>query len=55
MPFDNRHVLETYSHSDIKVLKQVCHLFRREFMNTANVDVFVKSIMKAFACNTLLR
>ena len=36
--FDKRHVLETHSHSDITVLKQVCRVFRRQFMHIGNID-----------------
>jgi len=32
LPFDNRHVLETYCQDDVTVLRQACRVFRRKFM-----------------------
>lgn len=53
--FDNRRVLETYSQDDITVLRQACQVFRRNFMQIENIDVFLESITIASACNTMLR
>jgi len=39
--FDNRHVLESYSQDEVTVLRQACRVFRREFMQTGHIDVFV--------------
>jgi len=53
--FDNRHVLESYCQDDVTVLRQACRVFRREFMQTGQIDVFVESITIASACNKVLR
>jgi len=53
--FDNRYILESYSQDDVTVLRQACHVFRREFMQTGHNDVFVESITIASACNRVLR
>ena len=52
---NNRHVLESYSQDDVTVLWQDCRVFRLEFMQTGNIDVFVESITIASACNKMLR
>jgi len=44
---DNTHVLETY----VTVLKQACHVFRREFIHIGNIEVLVLYITIASACN----
>jgi len=38
--FDNRHVLESYSKDYVIVLRQACLVFRGEFMQRGNIDVF---------------
>ena len=53
--FDNRRVLETYCQDDVAVLRQVCRVFRREFLQVGNIDVFHESVTIASACNKLLR
>jgi len=53
--FDNRHVLESYSEDDVTVLRQACKVFRREFMEIGNLEVFLESITNASACNKFLR
>ena len=53
--FDNKHVLESYCQDDVTVLRQACRVFRREFMQTGQIDVFVESITIASACNKVLR
>jgi len=47
--YDNRHVLETYFQDDFIVLRQACRAFRREFMQTGHIDVFVESTTIASA------
>jgi len=54
-PFDNRRVLEQYCQDDVRVLRQACRAFLREFMETGNLDVFLESITIASACNKVLR
>ena len=54
MLFDNRRVLETYSHDDVTVLRQACRVFRREFLQFGNIDVFHESVTIASACNKVL-
>jgi hypothetical protein len=53
--FDNRSVLDSYCQDDVTVLRQACQVFRREFLQIANIDVFQESITIASACNKLLR
>ena len=53
--FDNRLVLETYCQDDVTVLRQACRVFRREFAQIGNIDVFQESITIASACNKDLR
>ena len=55
MLFDNRRVLETYCQDDVAVLRQACRVFRREFLQVGNIDVFQKSVTIASACNKVLR
>jgi len=38
--FDIRHVLLQYCQDDGTVLRQACQMFRRDFMQVGNVDVF---------------
>ena len=53
--FDNRRVLEQYCQDDVTVLRQACQIFRRNFMEFGNVDVFLESCTIASACNKVLR
>ena len=53
--FDNRRVLEQYCQDDVTVLRQECQIFRRDFMDVGNVDIFLESFTIASACNKLLR
>ena len=41
--FINRRVLETYYQEDVTVLRQACRVFRREFLQVGNTDVFHES------------
>ena len=38
--FDKRHVFEQYCQEDVTVLRQACQIFRRDFIEIGNVDVF---------------
>jgi hypothetical protein len=38
--FDNRRVLEQYCQDDVTVLREACQIFRRDFMEIVNIDVF---------------
>jgi hypothetical protein len=55
MPFHNRRVLESNCQDDVTVLRQAFRLFRREFMNIANIDVLLDSLTIASACNKVFR
>jgi len=48
-------VLETYCQDDVTVLGQACRVFRREFIQIGNIDIFLEAITIASACNKLLR
>ena len=53
--FDNKRVLETYSQDDVTALRQACQVFRREFLQVGNIDVFQESVTITSACNKVLR
>ena len=53
--FDNRRFLESFCRDDVPVVRQACRVFRREFMHTGNIDVFIESITIASACYKVLR
>jgi len=53
--FDNRHVLEQYCQDDVTVLRQACRVFRREFLEIGNIEVFLVALTIASACNKVLR
>ena len=53
--FDNKRVLEVYCQDEVSVLRQACRVFRREFMQIGNIEVFFEAITIAFSCNKLLR
>ena len=53
--FDNKLVLEKYCHDDVTVLRQACHIFRRELIEIYNIEVFLESFTIASACNKVLR
>jgi len=53
--FDNKLVLEKYCQDDITVLRQAYRIFRREFMEIGNIEVFLESFTIAIACNEILR
>jgi len=48
--FVNRRVLEQYCQDDVTLLRQACQLFRRDFMDVGNVDIFLESSTTASAC-----
>ena len=54
-PFHNKQVLETYCQDDVTVLRQACRVFRREFLQIGNIEVFLESLTIASACNKVLR
>jgi len=53
--FDNRRVLEQYCQDDVTVLRQACRVFRREFLEIGNIEVFLEALTIASACNKVLR
>jgi len=54
--FDKRRVFEQYCQDDVTVLmRQASRVFRREFMQIGNLDVYLDSITIASACNKVLR
>ena len=53
--FDNLYVLEQYCQDDVTVLRQACRVFRREFLEIVNIDVFLDALTIASACNKVLR
>jgi len=53
--FDNRRVLEHYCQHDVTVLRQACQIFRRDFIEIGNIEVFLEAVRIASACNKVLR
>jgi len=53
--FDTRLALEIYCQDDVTVLRHACRVFRREFMQIGNIEVFLEEIKIASACNKVLR
>jgi hypothetical protein len=53
--FNNRRVLEEYCQADVTVLRQACQVFRREFIQIGQVEVFLESMTIASACNKVLQ
>ena len=52
--FDNRRVLKASSQDDVTVLRQACQVFRRDFLQFGNIDVFHESVKIASACHNVL-
>jgi hypothetical protein len=48
-------VLESYCQDEVTVLRQACHIFRREFLAIGNIEVFLEATSIASACNKVLR
>jgi hypothetical protein len=53
--FDNKHVLESYCQDDVTVLRQACQIFRRNFLEIGNIEVFLEAVTIASACNKVFR
>jgi len=53
--FHNKQVLEAFCQDDVTVLRQECRVFRREFLQFGNIEVFLESLTIASACNKVLR
>jgi hypothetical protein len=53
--FDTPLVLETYCQYDVTALRQACRVFKREFIQIGNIDVFQESITTASDCYKVLR
>ena len=47
--FDNRRVLEQYCQDDVTVLRQAYQIFRRDFMEIGNIEVFLEAVTIASA------
>ena len=48
-------MLEFYCQADITVLRKACQVFRREFIQIVNIEIFLESITIASACNKVSR
>jgi hypothetical protein len=53
--FDNRHVLEQYCQDDFTVLREACQIFRSDFMEIVNINIFLDTVTIASACHKVLR
>jgi hypothetical protein len=47
-------VLEQYCQDDVTVLRQACQIFRRDFMEIGNIEVFLEAVTIACECNKML-
>ena len=52
---DNRPVLEAYCQDDVTVLRQACEMFRREFLQVGNIEVFQEAVKTTSSCSKVLR
>jgi len=48
-------VLEDYCQDDVTVLREACIIFRRDFIEIGNIEVFLEALTIASACNKVLR
>jgi hypothetical protein len=55
LPKNNKQVLEAYCQVDLTVLLQACCVFRCEFLQIGNIEVFLESLTIASACNRMLQ
>jgi hypothetical protein len=53
--FDCRRVLKEYCQDDVTVLRQACQIFRKDFMEIGNINVFLEAVTISSACNKVLR
>jgi hypothetical protein len=53
--FDNRRVLKQYCQDDATVLRQACKIFRDDFIEIGNIEVFLEAFTIASACTKVLR
>ena len=53
--FDNKRILEQYCQDDVTVLRQGWQIFRRDFIEIGNIEVFLEAFTIASACNKVLR
>ena len=53
--FHNRRDLPSYWQSDLIVLREECHVLRREFIQIRHINVFLEAVSVASPCNKLLR
>ena len=52
---DNRHILQNYCQDDVTVLRQACQIYRRDFIEVGNVDVFLESCTITSVFNKVFR
>ena len=52
--FDNRRVMEDYCEDDVTVLREACTIFRHDFIEIGNIEVFLEAFTIASACNKVL-
>jgi hypothetical protein len=48
--FVNRRALERYCLDDVTMLREACRIFRREFLEIGNAEVFLDYLTIASAC-----
>ena len=53
--FHNRCVLKEYCQDDVTVLREACSIFRRDFIEMGNIEVFIEAYTIASTCNKVLR
>jgi hypothetical protein len=53
--FDNKLVFEKYCQDDVTILRKACQIFRREFIEIGNIEVFLECFPIASSSNKVLR
>ena len=53
--FDNRRILEEYCQNDFILLLKAYQIFRREFIEIGNIEIFLESFTIASACKKVWR
>ena len=48
-------MLKDYCQDDCTVLREACMIFRRDFIEIGNIEVFLEAYTIASACNKVLR
>jgi hypothetical protein len=53
--FNIKQVLESYCQDDVTVLRQACQIFRRNFLEIGNIEVFLETLTIASVCDKVFQ